>query len=189
MKKDSKVFGGIIKALAMVMAFVLTFSFVSPLTVEAKTKTLKSFREVNSDPNYADSVATTLARKTYNFKLKKKGYEGRTYLKFTAPTSKSYTFTLSNLHASNGKYANGHFTVYKRNDERPNVFDNMEPSSNAPTGASYAMFFATKKMKNSPDFPTTRKATVYLNAGETAYIYISSSGILAKYVTFKFKVK
>ncbi|WP_026526630.1 hypothetical protein [Butyrivibrio sp. VCD2006] len=188
MKKEVKKFGGVIRLLAMVMMFALTLTIANPMTVEAKTRKLKSFKSYSSETAFADSVANNIAKKTYNFKIKKKGYDARAYLRFTAPVSKTYTFTLSNLRAANGRYACGFMQVMKPMVTSPDNLDTLDVDTNVTKGITKGLYFASRKTKDK-EFTTKRSASLYLEAGETAYIYINSSTAISKYVTFKFKVK
>lgn len=177
-KQNMGIWGKIAKLFNLVMVFAFVILLANPLTAEAKvkSKTLKSVKEFQASVSYAESVATTIKKGNYKFKLKKVKNFGRAYVKFTAPKSKTYSFTASNLHASNGKYANGYFHVYKQD---PRYTDNF-------VDADKAKYFATRPQREFKKKNTTK---AYLNEGETAYIYISADGIFAKYVTFNFTIK
>ena len=77
---------------------------------------------------------------------------------------------------SYGTYANGYFQV--------DTVDYTASDDYVKTGK--ALHTATKA---SHGFKRTRTANVYLNEGESAYIYFELSGWEAKYVRFDFKIK
>ncbi|SDB02239.1 hypothetical protein [Butyrivibrio sp. INlla16] len=171
-------------ALALIAALVLA----NPLSVEAKTKvkTLKSIKNNvgNLTVSVANSCATEIkAGKSYKFKLKQKNHRGLSYVKFTAPATKDYTFTLSKLSTPNGSYANGFYTLYK---QQADGVDGLTSYDNIKTNAPGEGYFASRS--GNKRFPKTRKQTVSLNAGDTVYIFFDTLAILAKHVTFNFKV-
>ncbi|WP_026660409.1 hypothetical protein [Butyrivibrio sp. AC2005] len=177
------------RVLSMMLAFAMVVMFVNPITAAAKTKKIKL--NTVSDPkftaSYAESVAKTLNKGNYRITIKKKGYAGRAFAKFTAPASKVYKFTEKNLRASNGRYANGYFYICTpQNEFDPDSISQTDVSTNNGKTES-AMFFASKKGSNG--FYTKRFGQIYLNQGQTIYLYFSSDGIRAKSVSFDFSIK
>ncbi|WP_026509038.1 MULTISPECIES: hypothetical protein [unclassified Butyrivibrio] len=185
MKKQNKSFWGIVKRVVSV-ALVASLVFATPISAEAKTKTksLKAVASFSPDTAYAESVATAVTKGNYKFKIKTKKYDSRAYIKFTAPETKSYTFTLSKLKSNSGSYACGFYSFLSSDPNRSYIHDD-EIQTNAPG----SLHFASKYNKKSPDFPLKRKATINVNAGETIYVYFDILSTRSKYNTFEFKIK
>ncbi len=183
-----KRFGKILSTvLSFVLVFALAFSFVSPLTVEAKTKSI-TLTGLKNRPNWyvdqANKVSKNIKKGTYNCKLVKKGSEGQVLLKFTAPKTKNYTFTISNLNAPGADYVNGFFNIMK-----PNAGSIVLSSQKVKTnkGSDNGLYFASRK--GSRGFIPSRYGKLKINQGETVYIYINSDYYKSKYVKFKLSIK
>ncbi len=190
MKKQNKSFWGIVKRVVSV-ALVASLVFATPISAEAKTKTksLKSIPSFSTEINYIDSVSTTVGKGNYKFKIKNKKYDAKSYVKFVAPATKRYTFTLSSLKSNKGNYANGFLDFSRPDGAMTSFIESNEFKTNAPMSGTSGLHFASKYNKRSPSFPTTRKVTVNLNEGETVYIYFDILSFGSKYVTFNFKIK
>ncbi|WP_029323769.1 hypothetical protein [Butyrivibrio sp. AE3004] len=172
----------------LAVALVAAIAFSNPISVEAKTKskTLKSVKSFETTTSIIDANATPVSKGNYKFKLKKIGYDGRAYIKFTAPATKTYKFTLNNLRSNNGKYACGFYYIMKTDPNHPEICSQTDVQTKG--GNRHDLFFASKKTKDK-QFITKRTASVPLTQGETIYVHFNASGILSKYVTFNFSIK
>jgi len=106
------------------------------------------------------------------------------YMKFTAPTTKTYSFTISNVRSNTGRYACG-FGYVMRYSGYGDSIGQVPVSTKG--GSNTTMWFASRK--SSGGFIPKRTGKITLNQGETVYLYLSASSSLSKSVSLKYTIK
>lgn len=169
--RTEKKFRGILKSvLSFVLVFAIAFAFVNPMTVSAKTKNISvKYRDYTSNRDAAAKKATTVKTGTYNVALAGKNGWHRGYVKFTAPKSKTYAFTLSNVSSDSGKFTNGYVNIMKFNGR---YISSSKVSTQG--GKTYTLWVANKNQgSGTSGCRTSRTGKVHINQGETVYLYLS----------------
>ncbi len=184
MKLKSKSMWSLKRLVTLSLALIIALSMFSPLTAEAKTKSVKV-----KSLDYTSSV-TTVKKKaqkvsvgTNNLTYSKVNGWGRGYIKFTAPKTKKFNFTVNSLKSSDGSYTNGHITAYMiKGSSNRQYLSSVKFKSN-----NFYQHIASRK---SDYDMTSMKGTMKLNKGETVYIYCSflASGKKGK-ITTKLVIK
>ena len=149
------------------LALIIALSMFSPLTAEAKTKNVKvTSQSYTSSITKVKKKAKKVSIGTTNLTYSKVNGRGEGYVKFTAPKTKNYKFTVNSLKCSKGSFTNGHITAYmvKGSGKYQYLSSVSFKSTN-----SY-QHIASKKSKYDM---TNMKGTLKLNKGETVYIYCS----------------
>ena len=170
----------IVRKLIIMAAIAVTLAGLSAVSASAKTVKLKGAAFTTSTAA-ADIVATPVGTGTMTVKVPKKTSG---YLRFTAPATKAYSFTVSNIKA--GRFCCGYFyvmTMYGTN----NSYIGQEKIATQ-GGEATGLMVATKKSKvgNAENrFLKSRTGTIALQAGQTVYIYFS----MTRKCTLKFKIK
>ncbi len=191
MKKE-KTFGKfLVGVLSFALAFALTFSFVSPMSVEAKTKsiTLKAPKGGNKMfwPKNVNKTAKAVKKGSYHITTVKNGYTGEGFLKFTAPKTKTYTFTVSNLYAPNDEYANGYLAIMKKNFSSSVVVSFQDVKTKS--GKKNSINFATEDQLDGEPYYKVAYGKYKIKKGETVYLYFSASGTNSDAVTLDLNIK
>ncbi len=183
--KTNTMMGTMKRVLSLVLAFLIVFTLSSPVNASAKTKsiTLKNAKFTTSG-TVAAKKAKTVKKGTYKVTLKRKGYDYHGYMKFTAPKTKTYSFTISNVTPNGGRYACGYGYVMRYSGYGDSI--GQVPVSTK-GGKQSAMYFASRR--SSGGFITNRTGKITLNQGETVYLYLSCSASLSKSVSLKYTIK
>ncbi len=189
MKREKK-FGKILTGvLTFVLAFALTFSYVSPMTAQAKTKTITLKSPVGGNKMFlkknADKTAKSVKKGSYTIRVNKKGYDGEGFLKFKAPKTKTYTFTINNLKAPKDDYANGYMAILKQGTYTPNVLV-WQDKIKTKNGKTNSVQFADKE---DTKYHTNAYGKLKIKKGQTVYLYFSASGTYSDSVTFNLNIK
>ncbi len=177
-----KRFGKILSTvLSFVLVFALAFSFVSPLTVEAKTKKLtpKTLSKENFEVGWTSKQAKTVKKGNYVITFNKKSGVNSAYLKFTAPKTKKYRFTASDL-SSNSSGWFGLMQPYTSSK----ILGYKTVKTNK--GKDYGLHFYSEDYRS---LIHTRWGEMKLKKGETVYIRLTASSSSSKKVNFKFSIK
>ena len=168
MKKSN--FTAVVKrVLSIMLVFVLMVSFTGTINAEAKTKKI-SLKYCNFsglvDYHEVEPFAKSVKKGTYNVTIQcKKGWANG-YLKFTAPASKTYKITASKLSTGKGKFANGHVSFMKVDS-----YGGLAYTDGVVKGQKQsAMHIASRK---TGIVPASLSGKIYLEQGETLYIYNS----------------
>ncbi len=192
MKKRKDAFGTIKKVVAMVMAAVIVFSLTAPMNVQAKTKvksvTLKSHVQEFTVPYVKKAAKVTLKKGTYNIRINKStGSIYRGYAAFTAPSTKTYSFIISNVKAANKSQMMGWISGSKQDADG----GLSECYFSTKGGKTTELREADKKYDFSPSNLKNRTGKLKLQKGETLYLYFSFTGgsVSPKYMTTKFQIK
>ncbi|MBP3873592.1 MAG: hypothetical protein J6E32_07725 [Lachnospiraceae bacterium] len=170
----------IVRKLIIMAAIAVTLAGLSAVSASAKTVKLKGAAFTTSTAA-ADIVATPVGTGTMTVKVPKKTSG---YLRFTAPATKAYSFTVSNIKA--GRFCCGYFyvmTMYGTN----NSYIGQEKIATQ-GGEATGLFVSTKKSKGgsaATRYRKSRTGTIALQAGQTVYIYFS----MTRKCTLKFKIK
>ena len=184
MKFKNKSIWSLKRLVTLSLALIIALSMFSPITAEAKTKNVKV-----KSVNYTSSLTTVKKKSvkvgagTNNLTFTKVNGWGRGYMKFTAPKTKKYTFTVKSLKSSDGSYTNGHITAYMiKGSSNRQYLSSVRFKSN-----NIYQHIASKK---SDYDMTSMKGTMKLNKGETVYIYCSFLGSSKKgKITTKLVIK
>jgi hypothetical protein len=188
MKEKSKTLSSIRRFICTSLALVMALSLLSPITAEAKTKNVKV-----KNVGYTSSVSTVKKKAskvtigTTKLTLTKAKNRGQGYIKFTAPKSKKYTFTFSELNDSKDPYSNGHITGYQiksgYNGRQYITSINLRGKG----GTRSNLWISHKKSK---DYPTNiDKGSLKMKAGETVYLNCSFLGYGKGIITTKLVIK
>lgn len=176
----------------LLLVFILSFGLMSVTAGAAKKKTksgtakkkvikLRAAKKT-SKVAYINKKAAELTRGTHQLKLAKRGYG---YVKFTAPKTKNYTFTASNLKSS--KLQVGDFGILT---DPSGLYKTVRKTKMKTKGGSaYWMFFSnmpTNSGKGVTRVLKSRTGKIKLSAGQIVYLrfYLTSGN-----VPFKFKIK
>ncbi len=185
--RTEKKFRGILKTvLSFVLVFAIAFAFVNPMTVSAKTKNIKvKYRDFTTSVGTAAKKATTV--KTGNYRVAIDGKKGwhRGYVRFTAPKSKTYSFTFSEISSDSGQYTNGYAYIMR-------IKNNHISSSRVSTqgGKNSTLWFSNEDHgKGVTAWRTSRTGKTHINQGETVYLYLSllESSSKKAYLTLNIK--
>ncbi len=155
----------------LVLAAVLSLSLALPAAASAKTVTIKD-SSFTTETAKIKKTARTVKRGTMTVKVKKSGY-----LKFTAPSKKSYSFTVSNQKPTTGKstdYRNGFGYI---SDGMKKNTTNLKFSTKG--GKTTTLWFRSPYRTNevrptnitSGSFLPTRTAKLTLKKGQIVYLY------------------
>ena len=158
-----------IVCLAVAFAFVVTL--ITPVQVSAKTKTISLKKQpFTTEVSTADASAKQIGKGTYKVKMKvdsRGWYQG--YIKFVAPKTKTYKFTVSNLVANDKKFANGITTAYV-----PGSANNTENIDFRKSGyEKNGLRIASRKLGKTP---TSKTGKLFLQEGQVVYLYNSYLG-------------
>ena len=145
----------IVRRVVLAMTVAMLVACMSPAAVSAKTVKVKkagftTYRAV------ADAAARPVGRGTTKVKMP----NGGGYLKFTAPVTGAYRFTVSNV--TSGRYCCGYFNLM----------------------TASGLYVASRSRKGSM-FLTSRTGTLPLLQGQTVYIYFHFTGSC----TFRLKIR
>lgn len=105
METRKKLFGVMKKVACLALVFVMAVTFVNPMTAQAKTKKLNltpSGLTWRTDLLEGLASAVTTGKYNVNVKMSEDKLHCRGYIKFVAPATKTYSFTVSN--AKGGKH-------------------------------------------------------------------------------------
>ena len=174
------------KILALVLAAaicaVTVFSGVNTIDAQAATK------KVTTSGKFKSAVpkkAPTVKKGTTVVTLKK----AAGFVKFKAPSTKSYKFTFSKLSGPNG-FTSSFTSFLGANENGKLTFVPVKTYG----GKNTALFLSSKKVstqltnaKKKDYFLTSRTATVKLKKGQTVYIYTEATG--GKKTTYTLKIK
>ena len=163
----------------MISIFVLALGLMT-VTASAKTKKLKN-ADFDTNTAKVSKKATTIKKGSYTFKF---GSKHKGYLKFKAPKTATYTFTLSGLKSR--KYNCGYWYIMTENSYNPAYISNNQVKTQG--GSMYSLYYATKNStygEKKYRYLKSRYGKIKLSQGQTAYIYIFCTGA----GTFNFKVK
>lgn len=177
MRTKEKFFGAVKKAACLALAFAMAVTFVNPMTAEAKAKKVKlgnsKFLTTASTAAGAGFKSIGKGTTTLTFKFKKSSYEG--YVKFTAPQTKNYKITIDKAKCSSGNYFCGAVCFQKVDPKYDSLdFVDVNTSHSDKIWFNYANKKSSGKYKNV--YVTKRKGSVYLEAGQTYYIYTHGNG-------------
>ena len=173
----------IVRKLIIMAAIAVTLAGLSAVSASAKTVKLKG-ASFTTTAAVADAVATPVGKGTMTVKVPKKTSG---YLRFTAPATKAYSFTVSNIRA--GRYCCGYFYVMTMYGKDNSYIGQEKVATQG--GEATGLFVATKKSKKSKyvsaatRYLKSRTGTIALQAGQTVYIYFS----MTRKCTLKFKIK
>ena len=175
------------RVLSVLMAAVIVAAIANPLTVQAKTKTVKP--KAANNVQY-EALAKKASKRVYTgtSKVYLKQYMALSYggyVKFVAPKTKTYSFTVSNLkHPAKGGTLMGGVSFYYPNEyghlmnlyvrTKGGVSNSLEVANPKPKGLYYAN--ATQV------YYTSRTGKVKLYKGDVVYLGINM-------VTHKFSKK
>ena len=183
--KTNTMMGTMKRVLSLVLAFLIVFTLSSPVNASAKTKSISLKKaSFTTSGSVAASKAKTVKKGTYKVTLKKKNGSFCGYMKFTAPTTKTYSFTISNVRSNTGHYACG-FGYVMRYSGYGDSIGQVPVSTKG--GSSTPMWFASRK--SSGGFIPKRTGKITLNQGETVYLYLSASSSSTKSVSLKYTIK
>ncbi len=183
--KTNTMMGTMKRVLSLVLAFLIVFTLSAPVNASAKTKSIKLKNSTfTTSATVAASKAKTVKKGTYKVTLKKKGYNYSGYMKFTAPTTKTYSFTISNVRSNTGRYVCGFGYVMRNSGYADNI---GQVAVSTKGGSQSAMQFASKG--SSVGYITKRTGKITLNQGETVYLYLSAASSLSKSVSLKYTIK
>ena len=158
----------ILGRLTLVMVITMMLVGMTPVMASAKTVKLKAAGFTTSTAT-ADRVAKPVGKGKMTVKVPKKGSG---YLKFTAPANKIYSFTFSNIKSS--RYDCGHINLMTKYGTNNSSITTNKINTNG--GQSYSLYVATKNSKyGSKVYRYLKKRTgkIYLQKGQSVYIYIS----------------
>lgn len=190
MRTKEKFFGAVKKAACLALAFAMAITLVNPMTVEAKSKKVKvANQKFLTTASAAEAIAKPIGKgtTTLTFKLKKSAYEG--YVKFTAPQTKNYKITIDKAKCSSGNYFCGAVCFQKVDPKYDSLdFVDVNTSHSDKIWFNYANKKSSGKYKNV--YVTKRKGSVYLEAGQTYYIYThGNGGYRSKTASFNITIK
>ncbi|SNU05036.1 hypothetical protein SAMN06297422_102149 [Lachnospiraceae bacterium] len=177
------------KALAIVMVlctFFVMFEGVGKVNVEAKTKKVTTSvleKKFNKAPAVKKGTTKVTMKKQHS------------YVKFTAPATKTYKITFSNVYdpADSSKKINGYFTVRKLNygkyvwAEKVKTYGGKTTSIQVANSAFLANWTAYGDKVNH--YKTSRTATIKLKKGETIWMEGYFAGISTKKSAYTLKIK
>ena len=176
------------KSIKRVALLVLAMTMLLGMSITASAKTKKispKNQSFTTATKTASKKATTIKKGTYEITPPSKG---RFYVKFKAPSTKKYSFTISNIvPKATGSYAytNGYFyisKVYAKNNKY--IFSTKAKTEG---GTTTTFWYSSKDngygKKLTRPLPK-RTAKVKINKGETVYLYFNTD---AKAVTFTVK--
>lgn len=170
----------ILGRLTLVMVITMMLVGMTPVMASAKTVKLKASGFTTSTA-VAESVAKPVGRGKMTVKVPKKGSG---YLKFTAPANKVYSFTFSNI--KNSGYNCGHINLMTRYGK--NLTSITTNKIGTKGGQSYSLYVATKNSKYGQTayrYLKKRTGSIFLQKGQTVYIYIS----MVKKCSMNLKIK
>ena len=165
----------IVRRVVLAMTVAMLVACMSPAAVSAKTVKVKkagftTYRAV------ADAAARPVGRGTTKVKMP----NGGGYLKFTAPVTGAYRFTVSNV--TSGRYCCGYFNLMTASGlYGTSIFQRSVPTKGGP---STGLYVASRSRKGSM-FLTSRTGTLPLLQGQTVYIYFHFTGSC----TFRLKLR
>ena len=167
----------------LVMTLVMTM-LIGLFAINADAATGKSVKTQNMVfmTKVIENKATTVKRGTTDL-----SFNGSGYVKFAAPSTKTYTFTVSNIRSSNVQY-----TVMRMQKKSSGFFSAVSEMIPLTRGGKYMLPISTnygrklyKNLKNSSSIigPSSRKITIKLKKGQV--VYMNLSGLFSG----KFKAK
>lgn len=158
----------ILGRLTLVMVIAMMLVGMTPVMASAKTVKMNAAGFTTSAA-VAENVSKPVRGGKMTVKVPKKGSG---YLKFTAPVNKVYSFTFSNI--KSGRYNCGHINLMTRYGR--NLSSITTNKVNTKGGQSYSLYLATKNSKYGQKayrYLKKRTGKIYLQKGQTVYIYIS----------------
>ena len=170
MKKGNSHLGNLRKVLALALAFALTFTFVNPLTAEAKNKRI----ELESTDQYdnlaeVDAIAKTVKKGSYTFVMKEKDGDCQGFAKFVAPKTKTYTFTVSKANSLG-------YVAGKMKDKRvDNYLNYVDFKTKGPKKSELDVCDS-----NFDNYLKKRTGKIKLKKGQVLYLEFSFSGSVKK---------
>ncbi|MBE5844506.1 MAG: hypothetical protein E7302_10145 [Butyrivibrio sp.] len=184
MKKGNTIINALKKTLALVLVAALAFTLAQPLTAQAKAKKVTLDKQgFTTDLEKIQSCAKEVKKGNTVIVLKhpqNKTYEG--YAKFTAPATKTYTITYSNLKPERKKgYCNGHITGYFISGQT------ITDAKLIKSGYEHSIHLANEKFMGAV---TSKTVKVKLEKGQTLYLLHSFlNNKKPKSVTVDLKIK
>ena len=178
-----KRFGALFAVLALLMAITPTMAYGATTKTVSKTDFTTSTKTLNKR-------ATTVKKGTTTLKFKK----GQGYLKFKAPTSKTYTFTFSNFKNGDAYGVCAFFETQTPDSDSPTYSFLKKVKTNG--GKTDTLWIGTKNYKGMyvgseknalKRRRSTRYAKVSLKKGQMIYFYFSSATTKSVKATVKIK--
>ncbi|WP_044915406.1 hypothetical protein [Butyrivibrio sp. WCE2006] len=180
------------RTFGLVLAFIALITMLNPVTAQAKNITLKTHDGVIRVANVKKIAKKIKLKKKYTVTIYKLGSKHYGYVKFTAPKTKRYNITLSNLDTDNGDSTFGHIMLQTRATQKRRrkylTYRDMWArgiKTNAPKFGSIGV--------NNSQYPLVTTATIKLKKNQTAYLYFEFVpyywGGSQQYVTFNLIVK
>ena len=151
------------------------------MTITASAKTIKPKKnDFTTSAAKAAKKSTTVKKGNYTIivpKTKKSSY-GSFFLKFTAPSTKTYTFTISGLVPESGDtYCNGHGYVMVGSKYGGDSITMATVKTEG--GKNSSLYYSCKDPDSYSSkiyaYLKKRSAKIKLNAGQTVYLYCYSS--------------
>ena len=160
------------RSLVMILATVLLIGTFAVTADAAAKKTVKKL-SYNAEMSTIKKKATAVKKGTTNLTYTK----GQGFIKFTAPSKKTYSFTFSNLKAKGETSAYVVFQV-KDKDYPKFLIDAVVSTKGGKTDALWLASTGSpesKKGKVVDRFLHKRTGKIKLKKGETVYIYFESA--------------
>ena len=163
---------GLKRVAALFLTLVMVFAF-GDVPALAKTKTVKTkAAEYFTTESYIKKKAGKVKKGTYLVKPnRKKGG----YLKFTAPKTKTYKFTISH-YSTEKSYCNGYWSIMTRKKNGIGFY----PKSVKTQGGSNDSMYISSSSNTSGEmkyrFLESRYAKTKIKKGQTVYIYLKYTG-------------
>jgi hypothetical protein len=164
--------------LGIFMAFLCLSAGTS--FAKGKGKTI-SIRKAPFTTSAASAASTAKAVRKGTFTVK---CPGSGYLQFTAPATKTYSFTVTNVRA--GRYACGHSYVMGLSQYSASSITMLNVATKG--GSNKTMYHATKNTSYGnivSRYLKTRTGKIRLQAGQTVYLYYN----FTSKVTFTLKIR
>ena len=175
-----------LKKLSLVILTALMLTAVFQVNAFAGTKTVKPKNQAfTTSHSTAERKSKTVKKGTYKVKLSPKKGKAQGYLKFKAPKTGTYTFTVSGL-TTNSNYGNGHVSFEVINSYNSNYITTVKVKTNG--GKNTALFVATKNATTGDKVYRTLKSRygkLRLQKNQTVYIHF----YMLSTTSFKLNIK
>ena len=181
----------VLSKIVLIVAVAMMFSGMSTVMASAKTVKVTSAGFVTSKAA-AESTAKRVGTGTVNVRIPKKKSTYSGYLKFTAPATKKYNFTVSNV--KGGSYSSGFFyimTTAEYSDQSIRMTDVATKG-----GVSHVLWVTSRETKSSRKsklvdrYLKSRTGSIVLQKGQTVYLYFFlAASRNPKNVNFRLKIK
>ena len=158
----------VLRKIVLIMAVAMMLAGMSTIAASAKNVKLKSSRFKTSAAE-AESVATPVSMGAMTVKLPNKASG---FLKFTAPATKAYSFTVSKLKTN--RFSCGYFYIMTTYGKQNQYIEMKKVATQG--GEASGLYVATKGDKRGSlvsRFLKSRTGTTVLEQGQTVYIYLN----------------